>query len=62
MMARVAHGLMRIKCDEVIDSDYIRHLLLTLVETTPNNSMAVHDLGMYYVKFEKVSLLSQFYF
>lgn len=55
MMARVAHGLLRIKNRKLLDLNFIKELLDKVVKLTPNNAMVYHDLGLYYEKYKNVS-------
>lgn len=55
MMARVAHGLLRIKNRKLLDLNFIKELLDKVVKLTPNNAMVYHDLGLYYEKYKSVS-------
>lgn len=55
MMARVAHGLLRIKNRKLLDLNFIKELLDKVEKLTPNNPMVYHDLGLYYDKYKNVS-------
>lgn len=55
MMARAAHGLLRIKNRKLLDLNFIKELLDKVEKLTPNNPMVYHDLGLYYDKYKNVS-------